>query len=127
MFLPEKRYKIAIRAISMPFAFASSALVFALAMLEYFRRGFVSLFFDLRIAAGAALAFWIAAALSRSADDKPSAAEAVACALAALAAAALLYRSALPYGRLGLAAFAIGALAAVLTALSFFFSEKPKN
>ncbi len=106
--------KRVIAIIVSPFAVASSVLLLILSMLEFWRRGFVSLFLDLRAVMIVALALWAIAALT---DDEPRRHRRlwpVLIAVALLACLPILWTLIAPFGRLGLLTFSIGIVTATL-------------
>jgi uncharacterized membrane protein YesL len=117
--MPEgmNRTREAVAAVASPFATASSALLIVLSFVEFFRRGFVSLFLDFRMLAAVALALSIAAVWAE-ASSGPKWLHAIIVAGSLAAFAPILWRLSEPYGRLGLATFLCGCAALAVIFLS---------
>ncbi len=114
---PANKIKNIVGTIVPPFATAATVLLIILSLLEYFRRGFVSLFLDFRIVAAVALVLWLVAV----ATEAPPRRRRLALVLPTLALAAalpIIYKLAMPYGRLGLATLVAGIAAIVVIFLS---------
>src|SRR5512138_3820636 len=109
----QDKIKSIIASVISPFATASAALLAVLSAIEYFRRGFVSLFLDFRILAAVALVLWIAA-VCFEARPRIRVISSITVALALAAVAPILWRLSQPYGRLGLLAFLCGLAALVV-------------
>ena len=103
-----------INDVASPFAVATTFLFFILVLLEYFRRGFVSDFLDLRYAAALVVIFTIVSALSIR-EVKNKRLEKIFIALVIIFAVYVIINIALPFGRLGLVVIGCGVL--TLTAL----------
>jgi len=119
----QNKTKQLISDIVSPFATASMALLVLLSLLEYFRRGFVSLFIDLRVLAGSALALWLVAVLTELPPRRRRAAL-ILPTLALLAALPVLYRMTLPFGRLGLVTLIAGVFAILIIIIAITISVK---
>jgi hypothetical protein len=117
MFEEDDKLKPIVAAIAGPFATASAALLFALALAEYFRRGFVSLFLDFRIVCAIVLVLWAIAVWS----EEPIRRKwfgIVTIGLVVLVAALVLWPMLAPWGRLGLIVFVAGLAAFAMVFLS---------
>ena len=103
-----------INDITAPFAVAATLLFAILVLLEYFRRGFVSVFLDLRFVAALVVIFTTVSALTlREVTNKRL--EKIFIAIVLIFAGYVTIRTALPFGRLGLVVIGAGIL--TLTAL----------
>lgn len=109
--------KRAIATIVSPFAVSSSILLLILSLLEFWRRGFVSLFLDLRTVMIVTLLFWVVAIFT---DDKPrySRLWSVVIAIALLVCLPMLWFLTAPFGRLGLLTFGIGVIVLLIIVLA---------
>lgn len=112
------KIKTIIGAVVPPFATAAFLLLVILSFIEYFRRGFVSLFFDLRPLAALVIILWGLAVWSEAPPRRRWLA-AIMPTLVLFAALPVLYKILAPYGRLGLITFAAGAgaIAVILIAI----------
>ncbi len=100
-----------------PFAHAGAILLGIFAVTEFVRPGFVSLFLDLRIVAGATLALWAAAVLTDGAPSRrkwPS----VVVVIAIVFSLIILYKLTAPYGRLGTIVLVGGVISMIIVFLS---------
>ena len=123
MFIQPKRVKEILGVIVGPFSVATSLLLLVLSLLEYFRRGFVSLFFDLRILAVIAIILWLAST-ALSGKSKKSWTQIVIGSLAVIALLPILYKTVAPYGRSGLAVLGLGFAVTGAIILSLLFTPK---
>jgi hypothetical protein len=105
-----------INDVATPFAVAVILLFFILVLLEYFRRGFVSDFLDLRYVVALVIIFGVASALSVR-EQKNTRWEKIFIAIVLIFLTYVIISMALPFGRLGLAVIAAGVL--VLVSLAF--------
>jgi hypothetical protein len=114
----ENKTKTIISAIVSPFATASMILLILLSLIEYFRRGFVSLFLDFRILAAVALVLWLAAVTTEPPPRRRRLAL-ILPTLALLVAMPVLYKMTLPFGRLGFVTLIAGiaAIAVIICSL----------
>jgi hypothetical protein len=119
----ENKIKETVAVIAGPFALAAAALLAVLSLLEFFRRGFVSLFLDMRIVFAFALIL-LSAAIWSAPPVKRVWPSLVAVLLIVGAFVPVLWKLAAPYGRLGLVVFGCGIATAVLAAVAS--SLKPK-
>ncbi len=106
-----------IAAIATPFAVAAVILLSVLSFLEYFRRGFVSLFLDFRILAGATLVLWVVAGIFNGGFKRAWPAAVLALGLLG-GCLFVVWQLAFPYGRLGLGVFAGAAAGAAIVMFS---------
>jgi hypothetical protein len=113
MFAPENKITAAVSAIIPPFALAAVILLAILSFVEYFRRGFVSLFLDLRIVLVVAMVLWAGACLLTP-PRKSSWFSLAGTGILLAAFLPILWRLTVPYGRLGLLAFGAGVSSAVI-------------
>lgn len=120
----ENKIKETVSVIANPLALAATALLAALSLLEFFRRGFVSLFLDMRIVFVSALAL-LSIAIWCAPPVKRVWLSLVAALLLIGAFVPVLWKLTAPYGRLGLIVFAGGLAVAVLIILSSLFRFKP--
>ncbi len=107
--------------IASSFAAATTLLFFALVLLEYFRRGFVANFFDLRYLAALVVVFTAASALTAR-EIQSRRLEKIFIAIAIIFAAYVIIDMSLPFGRLGLVVIGCG----ILTLVALFFSVTKK-
>lgn len=117
MFEPKNKIKKIIATAVPPFATASMVLLIVLSLLEYFRRGFVSLFLDFRLVAIITLVLW-GVAVAAEDDPRRRRRSLILPTAALLAVLPVLYRMVLPFGRLGLIVFGAGILAVVMIAVA---------
>jgi hypothetical protein len=113
----ENKIKSIIATIVSPFATAAMVLLILLSLLEYFRRGFVSLFLDFRLLAAIALVLWLVAAATEERPRRRRLAL-VLPTLALLTAIPILYKMTAPFGRLGFVTLIAGIAAIVVIFLS---------
>ena len=123
--MPETKNKIKkiVAAIAPPFATGSFLLLVILSFVEYFRRGFVSLFFDLRPLAALVIILWGLAVWSEAAPRRRWL-SAIMPTLILLAILPVLYKMLAPDGRLGLLTFAAGAASIVLIMITIWTEPK---
>lgn len=123
MLEPENKIKEVAASIVSPFATASAILLFVLSFVEYFRRGFVSLFLDFRLLAIIVLVLWIAAVFTE-AQPRGKWVSSISVALALAACTPILWKMLASFGRLGLITLACGVTVLVLI---FVASAKKTN
>jgi hypothetical protein len=119
----ENKTKTIISAIASPFATASMVLLILLSLIEYFRRGFVSLFLDFRLLAAVALILWLAAVTTEPPPRRRRLAL-ILPTLALLAATPILYKMTLPFGRLGLVVFGTGVITIIFIIVATANSDR---
>jgi hypothetical protein len=119
----ENPIRTVMASIVSPFATAAAILLFVLSFVEYFRRGFVSLFLDFRILVIVTLALW-AAAVFLEVEPRGKWVSSIAVGLALAACAPVIYKMLAPWGRLGLTTFCAGILVLILV---FIASMKGNN
>jgi hypothetical protein len=117
------KIKKIISTIVSPFATASMILLIILSLLEYFRRGFVSLFLDFRVLVAVVLILWGVAIFTEESPRRRRLAS-ILPTIALLAVLPFLYRMTMPFGRLGLITFIAGAAAVVVIIVSIWIESK---
>ena len=106
-----------VAVVSAPLAIGATTLLLALVSLEYFRRGFVSNFFDLRYIVALVIVFWTANILT-AAQNKNGAFQKIVALIILIFALYVIISLSLPFGRLGLVVIATGILTAVAMLVS---------
>jgi hypothetical protein len=126
MLEPENQIKTVIASIVSPFATASAVLLFVLSFVEYFRKGFVSLFLDFRILVIVTLALW-AIAVFTEAQLRQKWVSSISLGLALGAGAPIIWKLAAPFGRLGLITFACGVAVLTMILIASIKTNKENN
>ena len=126
MLEPQNKIKNIVSSIVSPFATASMILLIVLSFLEYFRRGFVSLFLDFRIIVAIVLILWGIAVLTEDPPRRRRLAS-VLPTLALLAVLPVLYKMTLPFGRLGLITFVCAMAVLLLVSIAIIPKSTTNN
>jgi len=122
MFINKINLKQTIATVVSPFANAAITLLIILSFLEFFRRGFVSLFLDLRIVFVVALVLWATSVWSAE-KRKLSWFTRVVSVLFLAALLVVLWKMTVSFGRLGLVVFGAGVLVAIIVIMVAWKNE----